>query len=408
VRHLLRTPESNDRAGHTATSLVTEAAAPSSRNRGAARSEVALFIDPPNRGHGGDRLFAPGNGPDARDDVNAPWVHLRRRLGSSGVRVHTVDLLESGAVEPARQNLYVSFGPRHRRQRLVSRFGLVRSGFFALECPIVDPRLYLDLSTLSDSFKTVYSFSTEASLRPFLRAPVRLEQFHLPNAHDRVHDDQWRNGERRFLTMINANKLPQLTLHELYTERLRAVEYFNGHGEIDLYGIGWEGPAYRVTTTRTPGRVRAVAHHARSRWERMRPPSDPLRVAARAAWRGPVASKADVLSRYTYAICFENMVLEGWITEKIFDCFFSGTIPVYLGAPDVVRWIPPECFVDMRRFNGYAELREYLKHLGPDQIDGYRQAARDYLRSDAFSPFTKEAFAERLAGIVSRDSGVEA
>ena len=47
------------------------------------------------------------------------------------------------------------------------------------------------------------------------------------------------------------------------------------------------------------------------------------------------------------------MVLERWITEKIFDCFYAGTIPVYLGAPDVARWLPPECFIDMRRFGGY-------------------------------------------------------
>ena len=139
--------------------------------------------------------------------------------------------------------------------------------------------------------------------------------------------------------MINANKLPRLSAGELYTERLRAVEYFNRFGEIDLYGIGWEGPAFRVTTSWAPRRARALAHRARSGWERLRPPTDPLRVAARAAWRGPVASKAEVLGRYTFAICFENMVLEGWITEKIFDCFHAGTVPVYLGAPDVDRWI---------------------------------------------------------------------
>ena len=321
--------------------------------------------------------------------------------------VHTVDLLERGAVQPAARNLYMSFGPRRRDERLVARFELVRSAFFALECPIVDPQLYRDLSVLSRSFNTVHSFSTEASLRPFLRGPVRLEQFHLPNAYEQVHEEQWRRDGRGFLTMINANKLPRLRLHELYTERLRAVEYFNRYGEIDLYGFGWEGPAYRVTATRIPARARAIAHHARRARERLRPPSDPLRVAARAAWRGPVASKADVLGGYTFAICFENMVLEGWITEKIFDCFFSGTVPVYLGAPDITRWVPSDCFIDMRRFRDYEELRDHLKQLNPDEIDAYRQAARAYLQSDAFTPFSKQAFAERLAGIVSRDGGVE-
>ena len=48
------------------------------------------------------------------------------------------------------------------------------SGFFALECPIVDPQLYRELDSVGRSFTTVYSFSTEESLRPYLSAPIRL------------------------------------------------------------------------------------------------------------------------------------------------------------------------------------------------------------------------------------------
>lgn len=321
--------------------------------------------------------------------------------------MHTIDLLDDGTVEPAALNLYISFGPRSLKRELVARYGLVRSAFFALECPIVDPMLYLNLSSLSRSFRSTQAFATEDALRPFLRGPVRLEQFHLPNAYDNVLEERWSRVDRDFLTMINANKLPQLSLHELYSERLRAVEYFNRFGEIDLYGLGWHGPPYRVTATRVPSRVKALAHHARSRWEQVRPPTDPLRRAARAAWRGAATSKADVLSRYTFAICFENMILEGWITEKIFDCFFSGTVPVYLGAPDITRWVPSDCFVDMRRFGDYGELREYLQQLSPSEIASYKQAARAYLSSEEYLPFTKHSFAERIARIVSRDAGTE-
>jgi hypothetical protein len=59
------------------------------------------------------------------------------------------------------------------------------------------------------------------------------------------------------------------------------------------------------------------------------------------------------------------MMLDGWITEKIFDCFYSGTIPVYLGAPDIDDWIRADCFVDMRGFSDFAELRAFLKQLSP-------------------------------------------
>lgn len=369
---------------------------------------VGVFIDPPHTVYEEDRLFSSSSSPHARNGAAATWTHVRERLDGAGVRVHTVDRLARGSVAPAARNLYLSFGPRRDVRRLVQRAGLVRSGFFALECPIVDPVMYRDLGAVGRSFATVYSFSTEQSLRPYLTASVALEQFQLPNPYVGVDAEHWGRSGRGFLTMINANKLPRLRPGELYTERLRAVEYFNRFGEIDLYGIGWEGPAYRVTTSSLPRRARALAHHTRRRWERLRPPTDPLSVATRAAWRGPVASKADVLGRYTFAICFENMILEGWITEKIFDCFHAGAVPVYLGAPDIDRWIPADCYVDMRRFAGYDELRAFLRALGPREIEAYREAARDYLHSDAFRPFTKEAFADLLAGIVRRDAGVEA
>ena len=45
------------------------------------------------------------------------------------------------------------------------------------------------------------------------------------------------------------------------------------------------------------------------------------------------------------------------MTEKLFDCFFSGTVPVYWGAPDVFDWVPADCFIDMRQFTDFAQLR---------------------------------------------------
>jgi alpha(1,3/1,4) fucosyltransferase len=372
------------------------------------RTDAALFIDPIHRRYEGDRIFDLASGAGAGDDLNAPWIHARDRLVRAGVRVHTADLLLDGRVDPAAQSVYVSFGPLHRSRALIERHGVRPAAFFALECPIVEPKLYLALGRASRLFETVYSFTDGENLLPFLPSPLPLEQFHLPNAYDRVHEDAWSRRERGFLVMINANKVPRLHVRELYSERLLAIEYFNRNREIDLYGIGWDVPPYQMGATRVPATVRRVTRAVRHRWESFHPPPDPLRAAARAAWKGAVDSKAEVLSRYTFAICFENMVLERWITEKIFDCFFAGTVPVYLGAPDITDWVPEECFIDMRRFRGYAELRAFLKELSPADVDAYREAARDYLASDAFAPFSKEAFGDLLAGIVSRATGVAA
>jgi hypothetical protein len=130
-------------------------------------------------------------------------------------------------------------------------------------------------------------------------------------------------------------------------------------------------------------------------------------VAARKAYRGQAKSKSQTLAHYKVALCFENAKLPGWITEKIFDCFFAGAIPIYWGAPEIASHIPEDCFIDMRRFRDYGELRECLKSMRECEIEGYKESAREFLRSERFIPFSKQNFASIFHGIVEADTGVQ-
>jgi hypothetical protein len=94
------------------------------------------------------------------------------------------------------------------------------------------------------------------------------------------------------------------------------------------------------------------------------------------------------------------------MTEKLFDCLFAGTIPIYWGAPDVTDYVPEDCFIDMRQFASYEELRKYLKSLGPREIATYKEKTRAYLASEKYRPFTKEAFAQIFHRIVEEDTGL--
>jgi hypothetical protein len=109
-----------------------------------------------------------------------------------------------------------------------------------------------------------------------------------------------------------------------------------------------------------------------------------------------VVDKYEVMSRHAFAVCYENMVMPGWITEKIFDCFYAGVVPIYLGAQDIGEAIPHECFIDRRDFATYDALNRFLNSVTPDDLRRYREAARDYLQSAAFRPFSAEAFADRF------------
>jgi alpha(1,3/1,4) fucosyltransferase len=366
-----------------------------------AQPNVALFIDPPSHHFLNNRLFIVEDGRLTGDRLHEPYAYLREFFLARGIPVQTADQLPP---EPnGTRNIYVSMG-LNNYQKLAQRPDVVLSAFFAMECPIVEPSIYRALRQVQHSVKRIFSWSDSASLERFVGAPLRCTPFRWPQSFNDVHEPIWNQQNRKFLVMINANKLPRIYWQELYTERLRAVEFFSRTNNIDLYGVGWDQPPYRVGKTWVPYTLRSMYRILLHHYHRFRP--DPQLEAARRVYRGLAKSKSETLGQYTFALCYENAILKGWITEKIFDCFFAGTIPIYWGAPDITAYIPADCFIDMRQFSDYAELRAYLKSLSQFDIQKYRENARDYLRSPQFYPFTKQAFVELFARIVAEDAGI--
>ena len=47
-------------------------------------------------------------------------------------------------------------------------------------------------------------------------------------------------------------------------------------------------------------------------------------------WKGKVSNKANCINDYKFVFVFENTeLINGYITEKIFDVFYGGSIPIY-------------------------------------------------------------------------------
>ncbi|MEP6714282.1 MAG: glycosyltransferase family 10 [Terriglobia bacterium] len=376
--------------------------------------QIAVYFDPASRHFLGDRLFDVTHARYGGDQLLAPYVYLKERLNRRGIEIRTADYLP--AVPDGKQNLYVSSGNLSRYRDLARRPDVTLSGFFAMECPTVEPSIYRELYYAQNFFKRVFSWSDTASLRAFTGGPLRCLPMQWPQSFDDVHEDIWRQTDRDgFLVMINGNKIPRYKApcRELYSERLRAIEFFGRTGEIDLFGIGWDGPSYKVGTAYVPGTfgkvplpgtLQAIAYKARTLRQRFFP--EPGLAAAQKVYKGKAASKAKTLGRYKFALCFENSVLKGWITEKIFDCFFAGVVPVYWGAPDVLDWIPGDCFIDMRDFKDLGELRTFLKTRTGRDMDRYKENARAFLASTAFKPFSREAFAGIFDRIIEEDTGL--
>lgn len=100
---------------------------------------------------------------------------------------------------------------------------------------------------------------------------------------------------------------------------------------------------------------------------------------------GIASDKRETMSGYRYSLCLENdahpVWCRGYVTEKIFDCFYAFTLPVYLGAPDIDATIPHDCYVDLREFKNLHELDVFLMNMTDAEYERRLMAIESFLRS---------------------------
>ena len=60
-----------------------------------------------------------------------------------------------------------------------------------------------------------------------------------------------------------------------------------------------------------------------------------------------IATKEEGLCDYMFSVAIENGQYETYFTEKLLDCFATGTIPVYLGAPDIGNHFNKDGIIDL-------------------------------------------------------------
>ena len=74
-----------------------------------------------------------------------------------------------------------------------------------------------------------------------------------------------------------------------------------------------------------------------------------------------IADKEEGLCDYMFSVAIENGEYETYFTEKILDCFSTGTIPVYLGAPDIGDHFNKDGIIDLTEEFEVSEEIYYSK-----------------------------------------------
>lgn len=61
---------------------------------------------------------------------------------------------------------------------------------------------------------------------------------------------------------------------------------------------------------------------------------------------GAVAAKVKFLNDYKFNLCFENSSHPGYVTEKLYEAYMGGTVPIYWGSPTVECDFNPKAFLN--------------------------------------------------------------
>lgn len=190
-------------------------------------------------------------------------------------------------------------------------------------------------------------------------------------------------NKNKFCTNISGNKTSRKP-NELYSKRVKAIEWFekNHPKQFDLYGFDWD----YYTFANPFGKLNKFPFLRKFFGKKY------------SVYKGSIKNKIETLAMYKFSICYENIKSNnGYISEKIFDCFFAGTIPIYLGEENIHTLIPTSVYIDKRNFKTYDDLYIYINTLNLDEYRCYLSAIENFVKGRDIYPFSAECFAKVIS-----------
>jgi len=73
--------------------------------------------------------------------------------------------------------------------------------------------------------------------------------------------------------------------------------------------------------------------------------------------------KLEGLKNYMYSVTIENSIEDDYFTEKIIDCFLTGTIPIYYGTNNISQYFDSEGII---MINNVDDLESKINLLTED------------------------------------------
>ncbi|CAF1305330.1 unnamed protein product [Rotaria sordida] len=88
---------------------------------------------------------------------------------------------------------------------------------------------------------------------------------------------------------------------------------------------------------------------------------DPKRLAT---------EKLNLVRQYLFTVSIENSLEYDYVTEKLWQPLAAGSIPLYLGAPNIDEWLPCynySCIIHLRNFNSVKDVANLIHSLAENK-----------------------------------------
>ena len=79
----------------------------------------------------------------------------------------------------------------------------------------------------------------------------------------------------------------------------------------------------------------------------------------------PLDKKSDGLIDYCFSYAIENCRASNYFTEKIVDCFLTGTIPIYAGDPDIDKIFDARGIIKIEELENKVLSRDFYESMMP-------------------------------------------
>jgi hypothetical protein len=160
------------------------------------------------------------------------------------------------------------------------------------------------------------------------------------------------------LVMINSNR----TSKNFSGYHVRK-EWLSRLGKsIDLYGVGW-------------GRFRFPEDDPFLRLLNSRRLNFLFKISPPGSYKGSLYSKSSIKNTYVTSLVIENFFEKNYVTEKIWDSFAMGAIPIYLGPPNVDKLLD-KFYIDL---NQYKDSKDLLNKIYDIKFKDYLNYFNIYL-----------------------------